>query len=108
LQVPYQPGVPCKSLNAKSERPRVLKGAHIRSTRAALMRSPAAVESFQRLRMGTSLFLAGSKSSSDSPSRHPLVGQWIWTVTRCLEWRPGKKLEPMSKAIKAVVAKALD
>jgi len=41
LQVPYQPGVPCKFLNQKCGRPRMLKNAHIWSMGAALMRALA-------------------------------------------------------------------
>src|ERR1035441_233535 len=47
LQVPCQPGVPCKFLNQKCGRTRLLKNAHIRSMSAALMWALAAVASAQ-------------------------------------------------------------
>src|SRR5208283_1965267 len=39
LQVACQPGLPCKFLNQKCGRPRMLKNAHIWSIGAALMRA---------------------------------------------------------------------
>ena len=40
MQVPCQPGVPCKFLNQKRGSTRMLKNAHIRSMSTALMRAP--------------------------------------------------------------------
>jgi hypothetical protein len=64
--------LPCKFLNQKCGRPRMLENAHIRSMDAALIRALAAGAGFQRIETDEDPVLSDTlEISRDLQSRHP-------------------------------------